>query len=266
MENEVSVNNSPVKISGVRMYLCVSGQELEGFLLPSDGTAEGASRIYVPFDGDRTDLLKSIENAVYDHPEILEDNPADIIIDTPSVLFFPSSLDADALDVLMDKIYGSDSGDYFVRDEGDGISSAFTLCNRLKGFIDRTFPGLPVRNQFSPLIQKYSAKGSGRRLYAVLGKNKVDIMCFAGRRLLNASSHVAALPEDMAYYICMVWNQYGLNPQEDEVFIGGDKAMREKIVPVLRQFIHFVRHTPGPTLPFEFTLSEAVSVLYRQKA
>lgn len=251
--------------SGLRhLYLRISSGEIEGFFLPADGTGNGAERFVSVLDSAPGETLRSIENVVYDHPEIFEDTPAEIIIDTPGVFFYPDRLSNDAVSEVMKKLYDIDENDFYKREEIAGVRSAFTLCHRLKGFTDRTFPGIEIYNQFSPLIGKYSVTGTGKRMYAELSEGKVDIMAFQGRNLLNASSHVCRTAEDIAYYICMVWKRYGFDSQENELFLGGDKTLREKIVPILRRFINYVRFTPRPTLPFDFSLPASVTALYRQ--
>ena len=263
MENlNISQSSDAVGKTG-KLFIRISDKKVDGYFLPMDGSPDGALKTVSAFTPDIS-LLESVENAIFAHPEFLEDCPVEIIIDTPEVILFPEGMSDDAVDAVMEKMYDADSDDYFISESDHGIQSAFYLCRRLKGFINRTFPGIPVHDQLSLFVSRHRVTGSGDRLYADVRDGRVDIVAFRGRNLMSAASHVCFAPEDMAYFIYMTWTKCGLDCEEGEVYISGETELKKSVTPVLRKCINYVRHAHVPVLPFNFEVPGVVSILYKK--
>lgn len=212
---------------------------------------EGGVRRLLSIDWPRADeeLLSRIESAVYDHPEVLDDFSADIIVEENHGLWLPVSdsdefEDADAFA----SVYGHDA-DETLRDEPAGENApvrVYYLANGLRGFLNRTFPGARILSQqtlFYRMLE--SRKSFGPRAVLVPRQGWCDILAFNGGEFLSGSSQQWSDPMDIVYHLANLCDAYGLDREETEVQVfplPDDSSIAE----LLRRFFGFVRI---PALP-----------------
>lgn len=191
---------------------------------------------------DETSLLRNIENAVYDNPILLDQYEGAILIDTDFNLFFPEVAKShqDLIDATMNEVYDIAEDDIFYQDIKDGVM-AYALVSGLKSFLQRTFPGMAVMNQFGAYIKRFGdAVGLEPRVYAFADDAKVDILSFAGNSLLHASTHRCREYTDIAYYLFNVWRELGYTPDSASLVVAAPKEMRKSLLPLMRRHINYV--------------------------
>ena len=99
---------------------------------------------------DDKELLKRIEDAVYDHPQLLDDFSTEIVVNTTKALWVPKGEvqpadtgaeypDRDETDIY-NMVYEAAEEDIFI-DEVNGMICLYTLVPGLHPFIRRTLPG-----------------------------------------------------------------------------------------------------------------------------
>lgn len=244
-----------------KLYLTLSGGGIEGLILPVSGGDE-VRKISSVWECPEEEILSRIENAVFDNPELLEDIPARIIVDTPRLMLFPEELEEENLIRLMEITYNASPEDFFISDVIPGVKAAYSLCKRLRGFVTRTFPGIPVTHHILPVISKYIS-ASGERMYIAVEDDRVDICVMRGSRIICAVSHKATNVSDKLYFILFVFRTYGLDVNEAQIFFINEHESRAELIGLLRKKIRYVRISPRSSFSLPYSLSPAVSILYK---
>lgn len=98
------------------------------------------------------------------------------------------------------------------------------------------------------LWRKQGRTSLPRRLYVVLGRKQMDLVCYAQESLLFANSFEVDQVSDMLYYILYVWKQVGLDQQKDLLCLQGETALRNQLVEHLRTYL---RHIQPIEIPAE---------------
>ncbi len=183
------------------------------------------------WEADGVNLLRNIENAVYDHPRVLDDFSARIIIFDRKVLFMPTELVEEtegAEEAFYTSLYASDASDVITETDGD-ITVAYAPATGLKGFLNRTFPGARIGCNLMVVVKKFRNDGSGKRLCLDIRDGEADFILLDGQNLISASTHSWIDPADIAYHGFNILDVYGVSPSEVIVVIGGDHVPEEGV-------------------------------------
>lgn len=169
-------------------------------------------------------LLQHIENAVYDHPRVLDDFSARIVVYDRKTLFMPTELLLDtegAEETYYTSVYGGDGAD--VMCEGDKeVTAAFMLAPGLKGFLSRTFPGARIGCNLMRKVTECRGKGEGKKLSLSLRDGEADFVMADGGNLLSASTRPWITGDDIAYFAFNLMNVYGVDPKDVNVYVDAD--------------------------------------------
>lgn len=165
-------------------------------------------------------LMRKIESAIYDHPEVLDDYSATIVIDTPRTLMVPKELITD--DAEAERIYAiaykgraEDVMSDLYGDEG----VLFTLCPGMISFLRRTFPGARIRSRLGMRIQRARSVGVGLRIFVEGSAGDAAIICLKGDTLLSASLQPWGEWADLAYKIVNLSDLYGFSLAGTSLFL-----------------------------------------------
>ena len=181
------------------------------------------------WDADADNLLGNIENAVYDHPRVLEDFSARIIVYDPHTLFMPTEIaeeEEGSEENVYSTIYENDSDDVIVDVDGD-LTAVHCLAKGLKGFLSRTFPGAKVESNLMNKVRSLRINNIGRKMYVDLRDKECDYILLDGNRLLSASTHPAVCASDAAYHAFNILDVYGLPLDGTPVDVSGDGDVGE---------------------------------------
>lgn len=176
------------------------------------------------WDADADNLLGNIENAVYDHPRVLEDFSARIIIYDPHTLFMPTEIaeeEEGSEENVYTTIYENDPDDVIVDVDGD-LTAVHCLAKGLKGFLSRTFPGAKVESNLMNKVRTLRINNEGCRMYVEFRGKEIDFILLDGNQLLSASTHPVNCAEDAAYHAFNILDVYGLPFRTTPVDVSGD--------------------------------------------
>lgn len=201
--------------------------------------------------------LKQIEDAVYDHPELLLDyRRVTVLIDTERFLAIPDAIAPSS--ELFAAVFGQAFPSAGRREllvspvGGMKLNIAYDVDADILGFLRRTFHNATIRHVLAPLCiyfrQKYPGGGRGKTLVNFDG-SRMDMLVLGPVAPLVLNSFRFRDPMDAAYYILAVRQQLAL-ADTDEIMIGGDRAMRAAVTPVLRRFVRYVMPAIFPTVMF----------------
>ena len=208
------------------------------------------------------ELLEKFENAVYSHPQVLDDYSAHIVVCTPDTVWIPSSLQYDdtAMENLYSEINSQDDSTGLFHETDDDVMSVTSGIAGLVPFLSRTFPGARVSSREMVLLRKFRKyPGGGTRLYATIERDEMIISLLNGQKLLCSSTFQASSSGDRMYVIAHILNCYHLDPSTMEIFVAGDAVPSSELIGLLREKVDCVMHTPSlPCFDIDIPLSARI--------
>lgn len=222
------------------------------------------------------DVLKRIEDAVYDDALLPDDYDTTILLRPKATLLVPPELvdtdDIDSIREALDAVDASDSKDVWYEDMGEALA-LYSTPDGVKGFLGRTFLTEDVHHLLHPFVEHFRVKASnegGEKMWVHLGENYVDMAAFRDGRLLQATSWYCSPGADAAYFLLFAWRTLGLDPTQGEMNISGKEEYRREVMTLLRRHINYVSLTVNSTnvseaLATGISMSGALSLLHPVK-
>lgn len=221
-------------------------------------TVEDNSLIYreISLDKAAADRLKALEDAVYENPLLLADfAKVDCVVETDCFTIVPASINSDEVrEKIMAKMFDGFDGEIVANDlPGQNATILMGLDAEMAGFLRRTFNNPRIYHHLAPLCRYFHSKsrlGNTGKMYAYMRHDRMDLMAFGKDTLLLANTFIYRDSMDAVYYIlsCRKMLGFGFG---DEMFLSGDNASREAIVPVLRKYISCVMPVIFPSSMFK---------------
>lgn len=176
----------------------------------------------VRWDPNTEDLLSEIENAVYDHPRVLEDFSTRIVLFDRKNLFFPTELyEEEGLEEdHYAEIFGL-SAEEVMTDRDKDISAAFRMAGGLKSFLLRTFPGARITSNLMQGVREKRNADNGLRIYLTVRRGEADFIFFENNKLISGSTHPWRQEADIIYMLFNIIDLYGKNASLVKVIVSG---------------------------------------------
>lgn len=181
------------------------------------------------WEADDSNLLRNIENAVYDHPRVLDDFSARVIIYDHKTLFMPTQVMEEtegAEETVYTALYDIDPMEVMT-DVNNDLTAAHCLIPGLKGFLNRTFPGAKIESNLMNKVRLQREKNEGTNMYVEVREGESDFILLDSRNLLSASTHPTGCAADAAYHIFNILDVYGLPASTTSVQLSGDAVTVE---------------------------------------
>lgn len=171
---------------------------LENTLHPEIGEQVMCRALWEPEPGN---ILKNLEETVYNYPRLLDDFATRIVIYDRRTLFVPSEIAENRAgyeEELYNKIYSADPRDIMTEKHG-GITAIWSFAPGVKSFLMRTFPGARITCNLMEMIKR---KDSGCRIdhfqiYENVRDGEIDLVLMEGNNLLSASTHTYSSKEEI---------------------------------------------------------------------
>lgn len=243
-----------------RLIIYISRKGMQAFLKhisdKSRPMAQMLSLSWPETEGAR--LLSNIENAVYDHPGLLDDYATEIILETQQIAFAPNEIiddEEDSESTIFSALFPGEDAE-ILSDRLSDITALFTLTRGLDSFISRTMAGSRIRSHLAVITERFRNRKSGEpRIYIDIREGEIDIIAFNDENLLSASVQNWRTPEDIAYRILNLLRAYGLQAANTTVYLSGISSAFQPLTEILSNF----RITSANTL-LPATLSEGSSL------
>lgn len=177
----------------------------------------------IEWEANDGNLLRNIENAVYDHPRVLDDFSACVIVYDPKTLFMPTEVMEEtegAEETVYTAIYDADPAEVMVDVDAD-LSAAHCLARGLKGFLNRTFPGAKIESNLMNKVRRFRKENQGVKMYVDVRDREADFVMLDGRNLISASTHPTGAASDVAYHAFNIIDVYGLQPTSTPIVFSG---------------------------------------------
>ena len=176
-------------------------------------------------------LLQNIENAVYDHPRVLDDFSACILVFDRRTAFMPTELVEEAEgaeETYYSALYSADPADILTDTDGD-LTAAYSPAPGLKGFLSRTFPGARVECNLMNQVRRLRRVGTGLRLFVTMRPDEADFILLDGENLISASTRAWLAGPDIVYYALNLADAYGYTMSDISVKIAGENVPEEGV-------------------------------------
>lgn len=199
-------------------------------------------------------LMRHIENAVYEHPSVLDDYATEIVVEAqeltwvPSGIFDGDGISEDVAEEIFRSVYPEGSCEVMADRIGEE-TALYTLAPGFDGFMARTIPGARMRSHLGVLAERLRRMdaGSGRlRVYADIRERRMDLLAFRGEGLVSASLQSWNTPEDAAFRIFSLLNAYSSGAEDSEVYLRGDGDNVREVLSLTSGFCHVAGRIPLP--------------------
>lgn len=211
-------------------------------------------------------LLSNIENAVYDHPQVLDDFTADIAVVAPRSVWVPPFY-ADADEAETAEVYNAmyQCGEEEVmQEESAGALCLFTLVPGLKAFLQRTFPGARVHSHMAVMAHRFRERGADMPcVFIDIRDDEADFVAFDNRRLLFSASHTWREATDIEYHLYNLVSVLGLEPSGVQVSLSGLREVKNSLTAPLRENFPYVMLTMLPSISTKAGMPLAAMLLTR---
>ena len=216
------------------------------------------TRVCVPYVSRRwecpePDVLRHIEDAVYDDPLLPDDYDTAILVRPRATLLVPPGMvDADdtrAIDEALSAVDGAEHKDVWCEPMGEALALYSTPAG-VRGFLGRTFLTENVHHLMVPFVSHFAPKAKaegGEKMWVHLHEGGLDMAAFRDGRLLHACSWACAPGADAAYYILFAWRTLGFDPVQGELKVSGREELRREVMTLLRRHINYVGLTVTTT-------------------
>ncbi len=267
MEKKESATYKAVRIDDTadwRLIIHISEDGMSAYLRHEEDPLEPIVTLFeLKWERDETLLLERIENAVYDHPQLLEDFSAEVIIRAPRTMWVPSEfLEEPGSEYdLYETVYNAEPEDIFLDDRLEE-KCLYSLVPGLQSFLRRTLPGAIIRSHQGVVVGKFRDRiADVPRIYVDLHGEEADIVVFDGKRLLSSATYECHGLNDVAYHVFNIMEIYGLDPTQCQVSVSGSRETRNNLVKLLREHISYVMLTmlPKAAVGLELPLSVAIA-------
>lgn len=234
-----------------RLIVYISRQGMRAFLKHiSDKSRPMVEMLKVNWpEDDSSTLLTSIENAVYDHPGLLDDYATEIILESPKVCFAPNEIidsEEDSENSIFSTVFPGEDQEV-LSDRLPDCTALFTLARGLDGFISRTIPGARIRSHLAVIAERFRRqKADGPRIYVDIRDKHIDLLAFNNEQLLSASVQPWRTKEDILYRIFNLMNAYGFEPGNVHIHLSGNYDIKSEMLDLLRQYCNDVSLTSLP--------------------
>lgn len=250
-----------------RLIMVVSQHGMEAYLRNVENPMDEVETLFrTEWEATGQELLDKVENAVYDHPQLLDDFSADIAIETAQSLWAPEEIvegSDDPGDALFKEVFACRDEDV-MRDYQDGRVCLYTLTPGLQSFLQRTFPGARIRSHQSVMVKRLGERSADMpRVYVNIRRGEVDMIAMDGRKLLMAVTHEWRTNDDIRYHLFNLMEVYGLKPNETLVSLSGIRDTKNELLQQLRDTVAFVMLTMVPGIAQKAGMSLTASLLMR---
>lgn len=182
------------RLTDAALWRMVMRIDNSGLAVLLSNTADSLERDVRTFSFDPTGgrrRLDQLTSVIYDNPLLLSDfGRVSVVVSTAYMAVIPAEAEGVAAQILQ-----ATADDAVIVDNLgiEGVKLAMKLPRDEVAFIRRTFPDADLRHRMSVMIDyfgaRFTAGGNGRRLYAIVNADSVDIVVMDRRSLLQAVSH-----------------------------------------------------------------------------
>ncbi|MBQ9555434.1 MAG: DUF3822 family protein [Muribaculaceae bacterium] len=191
------------------------------------------------------DTLQSLEDAVYDTPELLNEyKRVRVVIHSPHFVLLPADTADDDCMALVREAFPDDDGDMAVCELPlNGVKIAYLMPRGMQAFLGRTFNYPVTVHHLMPLCEHFKELNRGddiSRMFLHLSSAHMDVAVYRDGALQMVNTYPFTNAQDAAYFALNAWRTHDLDQLTDELQLTGDGDTRAIMTPVLREYVKYV--------------------------
>lgn len=191
------------------------------------------------------DSLQSLEDAVYDTPELLNEyKRVRVVVHSQHFVLLPIETSDDDCATLVRSAFPADDGDVIVNPLPlNGLKVVYLVPQGMQAFLGRTLNYPQLYHHLYPLCEHFkSLHGSDdvSRMFLHLTAESMDMAIYRKGTFQCANSYQFTNAQDAAYFALNAWRTNGLDQLTDELQLMGNRTMLAAMTPKLREFVKFV--------------------------
>ncbi len=232
-----------------RVVVTFSPEGASAVIFNTDGRNRVYFNIHSNTDNSAATELRNSEDAVFDHPELLEtDNSPLVMTDWPRRLVIPHDADIsvdEAEKMAHDMFPGS--ADYEILTTRAEDADVVSLIPRgLEGFILRTFPESYPTDRLAIMLEYFRFKASPgeNKLCVHIAGDSLDAAAFRGIGLQILTSLKAPTADDMMYFVAAIWENLDFSNATDSLILSGDVQECRRLASKFSRRLSDVHITP----------------------
>lgn len=200
-----------------------------------------------PIDDDRA-LLSLIENAVYNHPALLDDYATEIILYANRATWIPNEiLDNDVIEEeAFQNIFPGKDPEVMTERLTDA-TCVYSLARGLEAFLGRTMPGARIRPHLVPLTEETLAKPGEQLLINLRETGVADLIATRNGKMLLSAIHNFKSPSDMAYIAMLAMQTMTMDTDKTEVEIRNTDGLEQEAQEIRELLGQALGNTTGIT-------------------
>ena len=191
------------------------------------------------------DTLQTLEDAVYDTPELLNEfKRVRVIVHSRHFVLFPDETSEGDCVKLLRHAFPADDGDAAVCPmPRNGVKIAYLMPRGMQAFLGRTFSYPMMCHHLMPLCEHFAELNSDKGFTGMLlnlDETCMDLAIYREGALQCANSYGFSDYHDAVYYALNAWRSHELDQLADELQLMGDREARAAMTPELRKFVKSV--------------------------
>lgn len=254
-------------IADWRMICSISSRGMSAYLRHVSPTEPIVTLFDEKWSHDPDSLLSRIENMVYDHPQVLDDFSADVIVTAPRSIWVPAAMvedDEEEAARLYAQVYAG-GGDEVMSEQAGEATLLYSLAPGLKAFLQRTFPGARIHGHLAVLASRFRERSADMpRVYIDIRDGEADFLAFDRRSLLMGATHPWHDKADIQYHLYNIMSVFGLDPATTQVSLSGPREVKGELMASLRENIDYVMLTTMPGIGARAGMPLAAALMLRQ--
>lgn len=254
-------------IADWRLICHVSARGMNAYLKHNNPTEDIVTLFDDKWNEDTDSLLRQIENCVYDHPQVLDDFSADVVITAPKSIWVPTELVADDEEEaagLYAGIYPAEESDV-MSEQVDDATCLYTLVPGLNAFLQRTFPGARIHSHLAVMAAKFRGRSADMpRIYIDIRDGEADFIAFNRSSFVMAATHKWQNTPDIQYHLFNIMNVFGFDPKDTQVSLSGIREVKSELVAELRKTLDYVMLTMMPGIGAKAGMSLPAALMLRE--
>lgn len=204
------------------------------------------------FDNANESLLESVQKIIFELNFLTQQfKQTNVIFVEPQYKLVPSQLiDSKQKEIAFD--FSSVKKDSFILSNEIAnykVNNIYKANQEIHNFLLRSLFNPQFYNHITPLIYLFEGRAKStsihRKMYLNLHDNLVDIVCFAGHKLLLAVTYEYLSEQEKIYYILKIWESLKFEQLTDFLFIAGE--LEEEVLEVLRDYIKNIERVASPS-------------------
>ncbi len=126
--------------------------------------------------------------------------------------------------------------------------NVFSVDHATLNFLEQMYPNVQTLHISSALYMGFleQTDDNESRFFLCFRDSNLYLFLFQGRELIFSNNFYCEFPNDLVYYVMLIFNQFNLNPQQQIVLVSGDFVENGAYHKALSSYIQYIHPVDKP--------------------